>query len=84
MEYKIHDDQWTERKNLKGTELVTLRLERKTLNDWADARQDNSRSFVLPVAERNDIKVQSKEMTTHISVLVSQQSKLQAARKVHG
>jgi hypothetical protein len=84
MEYKIHDDQWTERKNLKGTELVTLRLERKTLNDWADARQDNSRSFVLPVAERNDIKVQSKEMTAHISVLVSQQSKLQAARKVHG
>jgi hypothetical protein len=61
-----------------------LRLKRKTLNDWADARQDNSQSFVLPVAERNNIKAQSKEMTAHISVLVSQQSELQAARKVHG
>jgi hypothetical protein len=84
MEYEIHDDRWTEWKNLKETELATLQLERKTLNDWADARQDNSRSFVLSVAERNDIKAQSKEMAAHISVLVSQQSELQAARKVHG
>jgi hypothetical protein len=84
MEYKIHDDGWMEWKNLKGTELATLRLERKTLNDRADARQDNNRSFLLPVAERNDIKAQSKEMTAHILVLVSQQSKLQAARRFTG
>jgi hypothetical protein len=84
MEYKIHNDRWTEWKNLKGTELAKLQLKQKTLNDWADARQDNSPSFLLPVAERNNIKAQSKEMTAHILVLVSQQSKLQAERKVQG
>jgi hypothetical protein len=84
MEYEIHDDRWMEWKNLNGTQLATLRLERKTLNNWADARQENSRSFILPIAEQNDIKTQSKEMTVQISVLVKEQSELQGARKVHG
>ncbi len=66
MEYEIHDDQWMERKNLNGTQLATLRLERKTLNNWADARQENGRSFILPIAERNDIKNKSKEMTAQM------------------
>jgi hypothetical protein len=39
---------------------------------------------ILPVAEQNDIKTQSKEMTEQISVLVKEQSELQGARKVHG
>jgi hypothetical protein len=54
MEYEIHDGQWMEWKHLNGTQPATLRLERKTLNNWTDARQENG---------QNDIKTQSKEMT---------------------
>ena len=70
--------------SLKGPELATLRLERKTLNDWAGARQENSREFILSVADRNDIKIQSKELTAKISPLVTELKERNSARQVHG
>jgi hypothetical protein len=62
---------------MKGPELATLRLERKTLNDWAGARQENSREFILSVADRND-----KELTATISPLVKELKDLNSARQV--
>jgi hypothetical protein len=46
LEYEAHDDRWKAWKSLKGPELATLRLERKTLNDWAGARQEQGRRTV--------------------------------------
>jgi hypothetical protein len=84
LEYVAHDDRWKAWKSLKGPELATLRLERKTLNDWAGARQENSREFILSVADRTDIKIQSKRSTATISPLVEELKDLNSARQVHG
>jgi hypothetical protein len=84
LEYEAHDDRWKAWKGLKGPELATLRLEQKTLNDWAGARQKNSREFILSVADRNDINIQSKELTATISPLVKELKDLNSARQVHG
>jgi hypothetical protein len=84
LEYEARDDRWKAWKSLKGPEFATLRLERKTLNGWAGARQENSQEFIPSLADRNDIKIQSKELTATISPLVKELKDLNSARQVHG